>query len=78
MLDPITPLGQDVFRAVAAAVSSLFGSRATYETQRLLSVAGERLFADLTPWLEYFTEGLATTLEWLTEGKSRNWKYERS
>lgn len=48
MLDPFTPFGRDVFRLGAARVASLTGSAATLQSQRLLLVAGGRLFANVT------------------------------
>ena len=48
MLDPFTPFGRDLFGIGAARVVSLAEPGATRESQRLLLVAGGRLFANLT------------------------------
>jgi phosphohistidine swiveling domain-containing protein len=48
MLDPITPLGRDVFRHGAATISTFFGPRATVDTQRIAFMTAERLFINLT------------------------------
>jgi phosphohistidine swiveling domain-containing protein len=48
MLEPMTPLGRDTIRAMAAAVAGLFGMERTYATQDALRVAGERLWLDAT------------------------------
>jgi phosphohistidine swiveling domain-containing protein len=48
MLDPFTPLGRDFFRLGAARVASLTGPPATLQSQRLMLVAGGRLFANVT------------------------------
>ena len=49
MLDPFTPLGQDMFRWVAAGLTSLAGARHSLESQSLVVIAGERLFLNVTP-----------------------------
>jgi rifampicin phosphotransferase len=48
MLDPMTPLGRDVFRNGAAHVSSFIRPYATSDTQRFFFVAAERLFINTT------------------------------
>jgi len=49
MLDPFTPLGQDMFRWVAAGLTSLTGAHHSLESQSLVVIAGERLFLNITP-----------------------------
>ncbi len=51
MLDPMTPLGQDILRHVGAAAARLFGMALTPETQTAFLQAGERLWVNLTPLL---------------------------
>ena len=51
MLDPMTPLGQDTIRAAFANAARLFGYQMTAETQRVMWIAGERLFVNVTPLL---------------------------
>jgi rifampicin phosphotransferase len=48
MLDPMTPLGRDVFRNGAANAAHFIGPRATLDTQRFFFVAAERLFINVT------------------------------
>jgi rifampicin phosphotransferase len=48
MLDPITPLGQDVFRAIVVGVGQRFGMQLTVDTQRTFRLAGERFFLNMT------------------------------
>ncbi len=48
MLDPYTPIGQDIFLHLVAGLGSMFGIRQSPEKQRGLLVAGERLFVNLT------------------------------
>jgi len=48
MLDPMTPLGRDVFRNGAAKVSNFISPYATLDTQRFFFVAAERLFINVT------------------------------
>jgi pyruvate,water dikinase len=48
-LDPITPLGQDALRVIAAVAAGFFGVRATSETQAVFLSAGERLWMNVTP-----------------------------
>jgi pyruvate,water dikinase len=47
MLDPMTPLGRDVFLG-AANLAKLIGQDTTLETQHFLAVAAERLFINVT------------------------------
>jgi pyruvate,water dikinase len=49
MLDPLTPMGQDAIRLLFAGGASLFDYEHTLETQKVLHMAGERLWANLTP-----------------------------
>ncbi len=49
MLDPLTPLAQDIFRLIFGAGASLFGYRHTVQSQRILFTAGERLWVRFTP-----------------------------
>src|SRR5262249_2075922 len=53
MLDPMTPLGRDVFRTGAANLARLIGQDKTLETQRILAVAAERLFINVTSALRH-------------------------
>lgn len=48
VLDPITPLGQDVFQGFAARIVGLFGYDTERETQQLFFTAGERLFINVS------------------------------
>jgi len=48
MLDPFTPLGQDVFRHIGAGLARLFGDAASAETQQAMLVAGERLYINVS------------------------------
>jgi rifampicin phosphotransferase len=48
MLDPYTPLGQDVFRYLVVGFARKFGSSMTAEKQRVMLTAGERIFVNLT------------------------------
>jgi rifampicin phosphotransferase len=48
MLDPLTPLGRDIFRHGAAVAASAAGTQRTTDTQRAFIVAGDRLFVDVT------------------------------
>jgi len=48
LMTPITPLGQDTMRWIAAVVSTLFGIRVTIETQTVVKSAGERLWMNIT------------------------------
>ena len=49
ILDPITPLGQDVLKLMFSGGARLFGYQQQYLTDTPLHTAGERLFADVTP-----------------------------
>ena len=53
MLDPMTPLGRDVIRLIFAGGASLFGFDHTYQTQRVIKGAGERLWGNLTSVLRH-------------------------
>src|SRR5262249_54683970 len=53
MLDPMTPLGRDVFLTGAANLARLIGQDETLETQRIAAVAGERLFINVTSALRH-------------------------
>ncbi|HEY0606724.1 MAG TPA: PEP/pyruvate-binding domain-containing protein, partial [Herpetosiphonaceae bacterium] len=53
VLDPLTPLGRDLFQAIAATVANLFNQRVTLETQRVFVTAGERLFLNITGALRH-------------------------
>lgn len=53
VLDPLTPLGRDLFQAIAATVANLFNQRVTPETQRVFVTAGERLFLNITGALRH-------------------------
>ncbi len=48
MLDPVTPLGRDVFRQVGATGARLFGYHFTPETLTVMHTAGERLWVKIT------------------------------
>jgi pyruvate,water dikinase len=48
IMGPITPLGQDAILALFAGAAGMFGYRLTAATQRIVSVAAERLFIDIT------------------------------
>src|SRR5262249_55061966 len=48
MLDPMTPLGRDVIFTGAANLARLIGRDETLETQRISTVAAERLFLNVT------------------------------
>lgn len=51
MLDPLTPLGQDMMRGVFAGGSRLYAYDVTAETQHVLFSAGGRLWARIDPML---------------------------
>jgi pyruvate,water dikinase len=48
MLNPLTPLGQDMIREVFATASGLFGLKRDLNTQSVIATAGERLWIDIT------------------------------
>jgi phosphohistidine swiveling domain-containing protein len=48
ILEPLTPLGQDAIQGVLAGAAGLFGYRLTAQTQRIASVAAERIFLNVT------------------------------
>lgn len=48
MMDPITPLGQDVLRAFFAGAAQRFGYPVTLETQSVVYGAAERLWLEIT------------------------------
>jgi pyruvate,water dikinase len=52
MLDPYTPLGQDVFRHLVVGFARNFGSDADPREQRVMLVAGERLFVNIAGLLQ--------------------------
>ncbi len=51
MLDPLTPLGSDALRSLAASTACLLDYDVTWETQGVFRQAGERLWIDLTALL---------------------------
>lgn len=52
MLDPYTPIGQDVFRYLIVGFTRKFGGDADPREQRVMLAAGERLFVNLTDLLQ--------------------------
>jgi pyruvate,water dikinase len=48
LLDPMTPLGMDAIRLLFAGGASLFDYQRNHETQGVIKIAGERLWANLT------------------------------
>lgn len=48
MLDPYTPLGQDMFGFLVSGMSELFGRKISAREQRVFLGAGERLFVNIT------------------------------
>ena len=52
MLDPYTPLGQDVFDILISRMGTLFGRNLKAKEQRVFLSAGERLFVNLTGLLQ--------------------------
>ena len=48
IIDPITPLGRDMFRIAISGLASLFGIKTNYQDQRGVVIAGERLWIDIT------------------------------
>jgi pyruvate,water dikinase len=53
ILGPITPLGQDTIRGLAAGAAGIFGYELTPETQHIIVEAGERLFVNFTALLRH-------------------------
>jgi phosphohistidine swiveling domain-containing protein len=51
MLDPYTPLGQDMLAGLVASVSRRLGSPQTIASQRVIVTAAERMYVDITPIL---------------------------
>jgi len=51
VMDPLTPLGQDMVRQFFADGAKLFGISADFRNQKALHLAGERLWLDITPML---------------------------
>jgi pyruvate,water dikinase len=52
MLDPYTPLGQDMFSTLVAGMGSIFGAKIDAREQRIFLSAGERLFVNVTGLLK--------------------------
>ena len=52
MLDPMTPLGRDTIGGIFSGAAGLLGVNVTWQTQRLLQTAGERLWIDVTSLLQ--------------------------
>lgn len=48
VLDPMTPLGLDVFRLAFAGAATIFGFSVNHREQRVARIAGERLWIDFT------------------------------
>lgn len=48
IMDPITPLGRDIFPYLFSAMGCLFGSQWTPQTQTVIYETGERLFIDFS------------------------------
>ena len=55
LMNPITPLGRDVFFKVVLSMARVFGSKWNAETQTLVYEAAERLFLDLNGVLRHPT-----------------------
>ncbi|MCX6028921.1 MAG: PEP-utilizing enzyme [Chloroflexi bacterium] len=53
IMDPFTPLGQDVIRGFIASIANLIGYHETLTSLRALMVAGERLYMNLTGALRH-------------------------
>ncbi len=53
MLDPFTPLGADALIRALVALARLFDREFTPQSQREVVVAGERLYANITPALRH-------------------------
>jgi len=49
IMDPITPLGQDVLKLIFSGGARLFGYQQDYKTDTPLHTAAQRLFVDVTP-----------------------------
>ena len=49
VVGPLTPLGQDALKSAIAGVATWLGYPATYDHQRVIWAAGERLWLNLTP-----------------------------
>ena len=62
MLDPYTPLGQDVFSVLATGMASLFGFNLKLREQRVFFTAGERLFVNLTSLLKNQTGRMVVSI----------------
>jgi pyruvate,water dikinase len=52
MLDPYTPIGQDVFSTLVAGGGLIFGAKINAREQRIFLNAGERLFVNVTGLLK--------------------------
>jgi phosphohistidine swiveling domain-containing protein len=52
LLDPYTPLGQDMFSYLVAGMGGLFGLKTSAREQRVFLNAGERLFVNITGLLQ--------------------------
>ena len=72
MLDPMTPLGQDVIRVIfAGAAVGLFHTESTPQSQRVIQAAGERLWVDVSDLLRHpLGRRLAVTLLPMVEPSS--------
>ena len=55
VMDPITPLGRDVFFKIVLSMAHVFGSHWNADTQTLVYEAAERLFLDLNSVLRHPT-----------------------
>lgn len=53
IMEPLTPLGQDAIRLIFAGSASMFDYEETHETQGLFKIAGERLWANITPAIRH-------------------------
>jgi pyruvate,water dikinase len=49
LMDPITPMGQDVIRVLFAGLAGFFGYPGNHLEQVVIRIAGERLWIDFTP-----------------------------
>jgi len=52
MLDPYTPIGQDLFSTLVAGMGDIFGAKIKAREQRIFLCAGERLFVNVTGLLQ--------------------------